>query len=57
MGGENGSIPKGVRRGASPVRVASRRHRRFAVNVDEVCRYLFPVGFAVFNGMYWTYYR
>ena len=31
--------------------------RRRAVRVDEVCRYLFPVLFILFNAWYWYYYR
>ena len=34
-----------------------RRHRVRAVRIDEVCRFLFPIMFAIFNGLYWTYYR
>ena len=31
--------------------------RRRAVRVDEVCRYLFPMLFILFNAWYWYYYR
>ena len=41
----------------TPAPPPSRRHRRRAVRIDEVCRYLFPVLFTIFNGLYWYYYR
>ncbi len=34
-----------------------RLYRRRAVRVDEVCRFLFPLLFILFNAMYWYYYR
>ena len=36
---------------------ARMQRRRRAVRVDEVCRYLFPMLFILFNAWYWYYYR
>ena len=33
------------------------QRRRRAVRVDEICRYLFPMLFILFNAWYWYYYR
>ena len=36
---------------------ARMQRRRRAVRVDEICRYLFPMLFILFNAWYWYYYR
>ncbi len=38
-------------------RVRDYLNQRRAVRIDEICRFLFPGGFAIFNALYWTYYR
>eukprot|EP00094_Tigriopus_californicus_P013642 TCALIF_13199-PA protein Name:"Similar to Glra4 Glycine receptor subunit alpha-4 (Mus musculus)" AED:0.14 eAED:0.28 QI:0/0/0/0.75/0.33/0.5/4/0/282 len=37
--------------------IGVRKNRMLAVRIDEVCRFVFPLGFALFNAMYWTYYK
>ncbi len=56
------SPDNGVCRGSAlsdhdPPRQPSRRHRRRAIRIDEICRFLFPLLFTIFNGFYWYYYR
>lgn len=45
----------------SVVNVTSRNQRlanqRRAVRIDEVCRFVFPLGFILFNIFYWNYYK
>ena len=31
--------------------------QRTAVRIDEVCRFVFPLGFIIFNVCYWNYYN
>ena len=31
--------------------------RSTAVRIDEVCRFVFPLGFIIFNVCYWNYYK
>lgn len=31
--------------------------RRRATRIDEVCRFLFPFGFFIFNLIYWNHYK
>ena len=33
------------------------KHQRRAVRIDEVCRFVFPLGFIIFNVCYWNYYK
>ena len=32
-------------------------NQRRAVRIDEVCRFIFPLGFTLFNIFYWNYYK
>ena len=32
-------------------------NQRKAVKIDEFCRFIFPIGFIIFNLCYWNYYQ
>ena len=32
-------------------------NQRNAVKIDEWCRFIFPIGFTIFNLCYWHYYQ
>ena len=32
-------------------------NQRKAVRIDEFCRFIFPLGFIIFNVCYWNYYQ
>ena len=54
-GGGGGGGAAGAKLGESLM--ISRRNRMRAVRIDEYCRFVFPVGFAIFNAIYWKYYK
>ena len=33
------------------------KQQRRAVRIDEICRFVFPLGFIIFNVCYWNYYK
>jgi hypothetical protein len=62
--GRGGAIPKcnGLSGAATAAKLRAKnaerhRYRRRAVRIDEVCRFLFPLLFILFNLVYWFYYR